>query len=139
MTNELFVGRMQKREQEADGGRFDVGIEEFPHQCVDFGGIERVQHRSVGGDSLVQLKTEFVRDEWCGLDWFKCVQLWPVLTTDLDHIGEAARRDQRRARAFALEQRIGGDGRSVDDDRVGWRAEFRQAVEDGARWVGWGS
>jgi hypothetical protein len=46
-----------------------------------------------------------------------------VLVGDLEGIAEAVGRDQRRAGALALDQRVGGERRAVDDQAEAGRVE----------------
>ena len=44
------------------------------------------------------------------------VERWSVLTADLDHVAESLARDQGRSRPRPFEQRVGRNGRTVDQD-----------------------
>ncbi len=50
-----------------------------------------------------------------GPDAAQLIQVGPCLAAELDHVGEAVRGDQRRARRAVLEQGVGGDGHAVGE------------------------
>src|SRR5690606_38607286 len=82
------------------------GRPEIAPRRLEVGGA---QHLAFGGDALVDLDDALV--EKLGQDDAPREELRAVLVGDAELVGEAARRDEDRALALALEERVGGDRR----------------------------
>ncbi len=61
------------------------------------------------------------------------VKLGAILPADVDHVFKTSRGYQRGSRAFALEQRVGSDGGSVDHLGALAGRRLRQSGQDHAR------
>ncbi len=70
--------------------------------------VGRAQDLALGGDALVDFDDALV--ERLGQHDLASEQLGPVLVADAQRVGEALGDDQERAFAFALQQRVGGNG-----------------------------
>ena len=82
--------------------------------------IEFTLDRAVGAHALVDLGDALV--EHFRLDDVAREDLWPRLVADPQRIAEAARDQQQRALALALEQRVGGDrGAHLHRADAAWR------------------
>ena len=101
--------------------------------------VERQHHLAARADALVDL--DHPRVEQLGQHDVAVEHARPVLVGDAQRVAEAARDDQHRGLALALEQRVGGDGRAhlhrIDplarDRRAGGEAE--QVADAGDRGV----
>ena len=67
------------------------------------------------GDAPRELRRRIARDERPGLAVFQVEEVRPVPAADLQDVAEPLRRDQRRARALALCDRVDDDGRPVHE------------------------
>ena len=100
-------------------GRLQQGPRRFP--------IQRAEHRAVRHHALVHLDHAFV--EHRGQHDLAVEELGPGLVADAERVGEARRRDQQRAIALALQQRVGRD-RRAHLDHVDLGAGDRRAGGD---------
>ena len=66
-------------------------------------------------DPLAHLEAQPPRHERLGLAADEVVHVGPVAAADLEHVAEAARRDERGPGAGALGQRVDDDRRAVDE------------------------
>ena len=71
-------------------------------------------HLALGVHALVDLEAQIARDQRLEAA-LEPVRRGPRAAAQLEHVAEAARRDEPRPRALALEQRIGRGGRPVHD------------------------
>ena len=76
--------------------------------------VERLDH-AVGADPLRGLDPGLVVDQRGRLGRAEAIELRAVLAGDVEQVGEPAGRDQRRAGAALLEQRVGADGHPVGE------------------------
>ena len=74
--------------------------------CV--GLVERLQHRPIGADSLIDL--DHLCGQLFGQDDMPCEDIGPRLVADPQRVAESPRNRQSQPFAFAFEQRIGGHG-----------------------------
>ena len=81
----------------------------------------RGQDFSVAGGALVDAEAEIARDQWLDSVEEEVVELGAGLASDFDGVFEAGSGDERGARAFALEQRVGADGGAVQEDEFAGR------------------
>jgi hypothetical protein len=114
--------------QERDGHRLDAAGAHLVGQLADLARDERPLDRAIGQHALVELEPPAAPHQRARHLEVDVVQIVAVLAADLDRITEAARRDQRRARAAPLDQRVGHQGRAVDHllDAAGGDARGRQ-------------
>ena len=77
--------------------------------------VERQQHGAVGRDALGHAEAQVARHQRIGPLHVDVVLLEAVLPGDLQRIAKARRRHQRRARALALDQGVGGERRAMHD------------------------
>src|SRR5690606_8242332 len=75
---------------------------------------ERLELVAALVEATIDPDAVLTRHERWGTRAVKCVELRSVLSPDLDHVLEAAVRDQHDAGAAALEQRVRRDRRSVN-------------------------
>ena len=99
---------------------FEVGVQQAHRDRVDAVGKRRARAPSNGSISPprassrpADLEAQRARHERRGPVDERVVQRRADLARDLDHVGEAARRDERDARAAPLEERVGRDRRAV--------------------------
>ena len=133
-----LMGLVGEAVQEADRDRLDLLRLQFggdaAHGCL----VERQQHGAVGCHALRHAEAQVARYQRLRPLHVDVVLLEAVLPRHLDGIAEALRRDQRRARTLALDQRIGGQRRAVDDESHVLRPALRlgqdgaHALQDGA-------
>ena len=93
-----------------DRNSANAGVERRAQRRLDRARIERLHDVPVRADPLVDLDHALVEQRRQLDPAYE--QLRPVLVTDAQRIGEAARDDQRRALAGALEQGVRRDGRA---------------------------
>ncbi|GIU87056.1 MAG: hypothetical protein KatS3mg009_1571 [Acidimicrobiia bacterium] len=100
----------------------EIGVQQAHRDRLDVLGqrgqaaVPGLQHRPVGTDAFRDLEPQLARHQRCGPVRERVVQRRAGLAGDLDHVGEAAGRHQRRARAAPLQQRVRRDGRAVRDE-----------------------
>ncbi len=110
-----LVGRVKVGMQEGDGGRCEP-LAPSPFERARQGGlVQRAHHLALGPEAL--LGFDHTRVERRGLVDVEVEQPWPGLVADGERVGEALGRDQQGARALALQQGVGGDGRAHADGR----------------------
>ena len=105
-------------------GRLEVGVQQAHGHHLDLGrdgrhgvGSHRGQLAPVGGQPAGHLVAVATRHHRLGARGQVVVERRAVLPADLDHVAEALGRDQGHGGAAALEQRVGGDGRAVRQQR----------------------
>ena len=86
--------------------------------------------------ALVRLESQRVRDQRRRTARLQVVELRACLPADREHVAEALRRDQRRARPFALEHRVRRHSRTVDD-LIRREARLIQPGQHASRRVVW--
>ncbi len=132
MTNSLGASALENRPHQPLVGGVPVGVQEENRNRLELlvavehpgepGGLARGElpvDAPVGQQSLVDLVDAVPRDEGLVLAKEQVERLRPVDASDLVDVCEAGRRDERRRRTAALEQRVDRDRRSVDErDRI---------------------
>ena len=115
-----LVGWVTVGEEQADRDRLGAALAQRRRQARGLPGAEWLDH-PVGPDPLRRLEAQLALDKRGGLGRAEPVEVGAVLAGDLEDVGEAAGRDQGRAGAAFLEQRVGPDGHPVGEvlDRRG--------------------
>ena len=111
-----LVLRVQEREQQAHRDGLDVGLAQRLDRLGDAVVVERLD-LAVRAHPLAHGEAQVARHERLGTALGEVVEGGAVLARELDQIAEALRRDERGARAAALEQRVGGDRHPVRERR----------------------
>jgi hypothetical protein len=126
--------------QEANRDRLDTRILERPASLLDACLPEQRMHLARGQQALVGFQREAPRHQRPVLVEQKVIGLGAVAAADGVDIAGAAGDDQAGCGALALDQRIDGDGRAVDElvDRLGLEAALAQAIDDALNQVGRG-
>ncbi len=115
--------------QEADGNRADAGALKPRGQTAKAGGGGRAQHGAVGVHPLLHAEAQRAFDEKAARRGREVIQLRTILAADFEQILEPGGGDESGARALAFQQRVGGDGGSVDHvhGRVGQVSDLPSA------------
>ncbi len=100
--------------QKADRDGLNPRAAQAGPQARDLSGRRRLSDGAVEVRPLVHAETQGARDNGRSQPRREIVKLGAILAADVDHVLETRRGDQRGPRAFALEQRVGGDRRSVN-------------------------
>ena len=133
-----LVRRVGERVEKADRNRLDVLRQKLLHRALGVGRIERRLDAAVRVDPLVHGGAKVALDQ--GRRFFPAQVVKPrhAQRADVEHVAKAGGPDEARARAFALQDRVGADGRAVPDlgqvfavDRR-LREHVGEAVDDGA-------
>ena len=103
--------------EERHGDRLHRPVGEDADHLAHLALVERPPDRPVRRDALVDLERELAGNEGLGLPLEPVVEVGPILTTELEHVAEAARREERRLRPAALEERVRAHGGSVQERR----------------------
>ena len=112
-----FVRGGVVRVEERHGDRLHRPVGEDADHVAHLALVERLSDRPVRRDALVDLERELAGNEGLGLLLEPVVEVGAILTTELEHVAEAARREERRLRPAALEERVRADGGSVQERR----------------------
>ena len=114
LPQQPLVGRVGVGVQQAH--RHRLGLEAREHLCqlARVGGLER-QQDPLRGDPLAGAEAQLGLDQRRGSGLAEPVQVGAVLAAELDHVLEAGRRDQRRARRVSLQQRVRRDRHPVGE------------------------
>src|SRR5215467_14279902 len=112
--------------QEADGDRLDSVLHQLIDGADDIRPGERTLDISFGVDALIDLDTQIAFDQLRRLRPGEVVEARHPERANLEDVAESARGDEARARTFELENRIRGDGRTVQklDDLGPAKAAF---------------
>ena len=94
------------------------------------------QDFAVAGGALVDAEAEILRNQRLDAVEEEVVELGAGLASDFDGVFEASSGDERGARAFALEQRVGADCRAVEEDEFACVVNFMKGFDDGLRGIG---
>ena len=108
----LLVLGVQEREQQADRDGVDLGLPQRVDGLLHAVLVERLE-LAVGPHPLLHREAQIPRHERLRAPLGEVVERRAVLAGELDQVAEALGRDQRGARAAALEQRVGGDRHPV--------------------------
>ena len=114
LGDRALVRGLQVGEEQADRDRLDPELRRLAGDPVELGRFERLDH-AAGTDPLAGLDAVLRRHEGLGQGRAEVVQAGPVLSADLEQVGEPARGDQRRPRAAPLEQGVGAHGHPVGE------------------------
>ncbi len=123
------------------GDRLRRGVGEPGDQLARLAGVERAQ-RAVGPHALGHGEAQLGRHERRRSGLAQPIEVRPVLSRQLDHVGEAGGGEQRGARGVALQQRVGGDGHAVREAldfmrvRAGPREDLAHRREHGDGLIG---
>ena len=117
--------------QQRDRDRVDpIGLEDRERRG-DAGEVDRPVDRPIGQHPLVDGRAQAARDERRRRPPEQVVRVVPIAAPDLEHVAEAAGRDQTDAGAAPLEQRVQSDRRAVQEERGGTDAIGRERRLDG--------
>ncbi len=120
LTERLLVGRVRVGVKEADGDALDALAAEPLDDLGQPAEIERDEHRAVGADALADLGAEPPRHEGLGLGGqIEPVEVGAVHAPDLEHVAEAARRDETDGADAPLDDRVGDERGPVGERRAG--------------------
>ena len=99
----------------------------------------REENGAVGADAFC--KAEALAGDGRGAVVIPVVEIGASLAGDGESVFKSRGGDEGDARAFAFEQRVGGDGGAVADFNGGFgheRGNFVNCLKDGAAWIVWG-
>ena len=109
-----LVLRVQEREQQADRDGVDLRLAQRVERALQALLVERLE-LALRPHPLAHGEAQVARDERLGPALGEVVERRAVLARELDQVAEALGRDERGARAAALEQRVGGDRHPVGE------------------------
>ena len=78
--------------------------------------VKRHQHLAVGGKALRHVEAQRARHQRHGPVDHQVVMVEALFVALLDDVAEALRGDEGGLRTLALDQRIGGERRAMDED-----------------------
>ena len=116
LADAALVLGVQEREQQAHRDRLDVGLAQRLDRLAHAVVVERLE-LAVRAHALAHGEAQVARHERLGAALGEVVERGAVLARELDQVAEALGRDERGARAAALEQRVGGDRHPVRERR----------------------
>jgi hypothetical protein len=120
-----LMTRLREAVEEPDCHRLDPLALDLVNGAVHVRLVERDQHAPARIDALAHRKAQAAWDERRRQIDADVVLLEAVLVADLDGVTKPQRRDQRGSGALALDERVGGERRAVNDDRKRRRREGR--------------
>ena len=124
---------MEEREEQAHGDGLDVVALDEVHDVVHVLEAQRLDHPALGVHALADLEAQVAGHEDGGPVLEQVVEARARRAAQLEHVAQAARRDERRARALALEQRVGDDRRRVGEERDVARGDTAARERGGER------
>ena len=101
--------------QQAHSDRINLVPLDLVCQCRDFGRIERREDLAARVHALRDFIGVSTLDEGLRSMEPEIERFHPIAAANRVDVAEALRRDQRCARALALEHRVDGDGRAVQN------------------------
>ncbi len=103
--------------EEGDGDRLDPGRGQLAGQALDVLLVQIVprEGRAVGEGAPRHAEAELARHQGTRHLQLQVVEIVAMLAADLERIAESLAGQQRGRRALALDQRVGDQGRAVDD------------------------
>jgi hypothetical protein len=116
LAHPVLVIDVRVRVQKDDRNRLDTGGDEVDGQRRRTGLIERLPDRTVVQHALGHLEHAVAGDQRHVFAEEQIERIGPVDAPDFVDVAEPFGRDQRGLRALAFEDRIDGDGRTVDDE-----------------------
>jgi hypothetical protein len=127
----LLMSRVAEREEKADRHGLRAGASQPIDQTTDLVLGQLLDHAL--GSPLRRLEAQHGIDQRTGLGAAGVIEAGTLLTADLEEVGEAARRDQSRARAALLQQRVRADRHAMCErlDVVGFGLGVPQYLLDG--------
>ena len=134
LADALLVLGVQEREQQADRDGVDLGLAQRVDRLLHAGVVERLD-LALRAHPLAHGEAQVARDERLRPPLGQVVERGAVLAGELDQVAEAGGRDERGARAAALEQRVGGDRHAVRERAHGPRVDPLERVQHALRLV----
>lgn len=127
-----FMGIVEVRVQETDGDTGDSAREDPADRVAHRFLVEFGHHRAVVAQSFGHLESVPAGDEWGGAGVEQVVEAvgGPGEASDLQHVAESARGEQRDAWAVALEAQIRTDGRAVYEVSNASGRSLRRQLDD---------
>jgi len=122
--------------QEADRDRFHARIGQRAARILDAGALERRMNLAGGEHAFLGLQGETAGHQRTMLVEQKIIGLGPIAAADDVNVAGAARHDQASGSALALDQRVDGDGRAVNELVDGLKPALVQAIDDALNQVG---
>ena len=117
LPHQQLVGGVLERVEEADRDRLHALGEELVHRRLGRFARERNDDLPARVDPLLHLDPEIALDELRRLLPPEVVEARHAKVPELEHVAEAARRDEAGERPLVLEDRVGRDRRAVPDLR----------------------
>ncbi len=111
----LLVGGIEMGEEQTDRHRLGAALAQRCRQSLRLA-LAKWLDDAVRPDPLGGLEAQLRPDQRRRLRRAEAVEIGAVLAGDLEQVGEATGRDQRRAGAAFLQQRVGADGHPVGED-----------------------
>ena len=124
-----LVGVVEERVQETDGDRLDVVALDEVDGVVDVLVAQRFHEGALGVDALGDLQAMVARHQHRGGVLEEVVEGGARGAAQLQHVAEAPRGDEGRARALALQEGVGHHGGGVGEEGSRRRARGRGAAE----------
>ena len=115
LGGEPLVAAVAPGVQIADRDRLDLGAGQLGERRGERALIERRLDAAVGAHPLAHAEAALARHQRLGRRLAEVVAVVLEALAHLEHVAVALGRQQRGPGALALEQRVGGDGRAVDD------------------------
>jgi hypothetical protein len=132
----LLVRGIGIRMEEADGDGLRPGPLDLLDDLADLSQPDGFLDLARGQRPLMKPEPPLGRDELEAALWLERVKVPAGLAADGQDVLESGRRDESDAAALALEQRVGGHGRAVDnEDGGGVLQDVADALENGLRRV----
>ena len=116
VAHAAFVRGIDEGVQEADGDAFDALALQRGHQGAHGGVVERQQHVALVVQPLRDRQAQMARHQRLGQDDVEVVLVVTAFVAHRDDVAKALGRQQRGARALALDHRVGGERGAVDHD-----------------------
>ena len=102
--------------KEADGDRLHVFRDDALREALHRALVQRQQHAAIGGEALGDLEAQRARHQRHRPVDHQVIMVEALLVALLDDVAEALGSDEGGAGPLALDQRIGGQRRAVDED-----------------------
>ena len=115
--------------QQADRDRLDTLRDQLADDPPRAVLVERLAHRAVGQQPFAHLAAQVSRHEGRRRIDEQVVHVVATLVANLERVPEALGGEERRARALALDERVGGERRAVHDRADGARGSPRLLEE----------
>ena len=122
-----LVGRVEVGEEQADRDRLGAALADQRGEARRLASGRAARSTPSGPIRSAASKRSSRSTSGAGFGRAEPVEVGAVLAGDLEQVGEAAGRDQRRAGAAFLEQRVGADGHPVGEGLDRRRGSRRRA------------